>query len=312
MEMSVLIETSVGELVIDLFTESAVACTNFIKLCKLGYYKGKKVFQLQKDFIVHFDSTLSPSLYGQLGGPSSFPMEKHPKFKHSCRGTVAMVPMGGTPPRHATAFYITLRDRIEYLDGTCSVIGKVVEGLDTLDVINECFTDHMQKPLLEIKILAVDVLYDPFDDLEGMDQIVYKEEIVMEEEEEDEKHREMRNKARVLEVMGDLPHADVKPPENVLFVCKLNAATRAEDLEIIFSRFGEIRDCTIIRDWKTGKSLQYAFIEFERQEDCERAYVKMKNVVIDDRRIHVDFSQSVSGLWNKSFRERQHNRKRHR
>merc|ERR1712130_63690 len=29
-------------------------------------------------------------------------------------------------------------------------------------------------------------------------------------------------------------------------------------------------------------------------EACEKAYFKMDNVLIDDRRIHVDFSQSVS------------------
>ena len=43
--------------------------------------------------------------------------------------------------------------------------------------------------------------------------------------------------------MGDLPFADVKPPENVLFVCKLNPITRDEDLELIFSRFGPIARC---------------------------------------------------------------------
>merc|ERR1719242_840110 len=43
-----------------------------------------------------------------------------------------------------------------------------------------------------------------------------------------------------------------------------------------------------------GDSLQYAFVEFDCPEACERAYFKMDNVLIDDRRIHVDFSQSVS------------------
>jgi peptidyl-prolyl cis-trans isomerase-like 4 len=38
-----------------------------------------------------------------------------------------------------------------------------------------------------------------------------------------------------------LPDADVKPPAEVLFVCKLNAVTRDDDLELIFSRFGAIR-----------------------------------------------------------------------
>jgi len=52
--------------------------------------------------------------------------------------------------------------------------------------------------------------------------------------------------------------------------------------------------CEVIRDHKTNDSLQYAFIEFEDTKACEAAYFKMDNVLIDDRRIHVDFSQSVS------------------
>lgn len=54
--------------------------------------------------------------------------------------------------------------------------------------------------------------------------------------------------------------------------------------------------CEVIRDKKTGDSLCYAFIEFDQREECEEAYFKMDNVLIDDCRIHVDFSQSVSKL----------------
>ena len=78
-----------------------------------------------------------------------------------------------------------------------------------------------------------------------------------------------------LEILGDLPSADFKPMENVLFVCKLNPATRSEDLELIFSRFGNVLDCEVIRDQKTGDSLQYAFIEFSNKKECEEAYNKM-------------------------------------
>lgn len=118
------------------------------------------------------------------------------------------------------------------------------------------------------------------------------------EEEKEAKRRqaEARAQALTLEMVGDLPFADVRPPENVLFVCKLNAVTRSEDLELIFSRFGTILSCEVIRDAKTGDSLNYAFIEFDKREEAERAYVKMDNVLIDDRRIHVDFSQSGSKL----------------
>ena len=73
-------------------------------------------------------------------------------------------------------------------------------------------------------------------------------------------------------MVGDLPFANVRPPENILFVCKLNPVTRDEDLELIFSRFGTIMSCQVIRDKVTGDSLQYAFIEFDKREDAEQVY----------------------------------------
>ncbi len=66
--------------------------------------------------------------------------------------------------------------------------------------------------------------------------------------------------------------------------------TQEHDLELIFSRFGPIKSCEVIRDWKTGDSLQYSFIEYETESACIDAYTKMDNVLIDERRIHVDFS----------------------
>lgn len=95
---------------------------------------------------------------------------------------------------------------------------------------------------------------------------------------EEEEERERRNKAAAasaltLEMVGDLPFANVRPPENVLFVCKLNPVTRDEDLELIFSRFGIIMSCQVIRDKRTGDSLQYAFIEFDKREDAEQVCV---------------------------------------
>jgi peptidyl-prolyl cis-trans isomerase-like 4 len=40
------------------------------------------------------------------------------------------------------------------------------------------------------------------------------------------REREARAQALTLEMVGDLPFAEVKPPENVLFVCKLNPVTQ--------------------------------------------------------------------------------------
>lgn len=100
-----------------------------------------------------------------------------------------------------------------------------------------------------------------------------------------------------------MPEADIEPPKNVLFVCKLNPVTQGDDLEIIFSRFGKVLSCEVIRDWKTGDSLQYGFLEFETEDACILAYSKMDGVLVDERRIKVDFSNSVAKLWNQHRRE---------
>jgi peptidyl-prolyl cis-trans isomerase-like 4 len=116
--------------------------------------------------------------------------------------------------------------------------------------------------------------------------------------EESIRRKEAASRAVVLEMTGDLPSADAKPPAEVLFVCKLNPITTDGDLEIIFGRFGPVKTCFICKDWKTQESLCYAFVEFATEAACVMAYEKMNNVLIDDRRIKVDFSQSVSKLWN--------------
>ncbi|KAL9039400.1 MAG: hypothetical protein Q9180_002551 [Flavoplaca navasiana] len=140
------------------------------------------------------------------------------------------------------------------------------------------------------------VVKDDIKEDEDASQVDLDEAAQEELSEKRRREREARAQALTLEIIGDLPYAEVKPPENVLFVCKLNPVTEDEDLDLIFSRFGKIVSCEVIRDKRTGDSLQYAFVEFEDQKACEQAYFKMQGVLIDDHRIHVDFSQSVSRL----------------
>ncbi len=51
--MAVLLETSLGDMVIDLYTENAkLASKNFLKLCKLKHYNNALFFKIQKDYLV--------------------------------------------------------------------------------------------------------------------------------------------------------------------------------------------------------------------------------------------------------------------
>jgi peptidyl-prolyl cis-trans isomerase-like 4 len=51
--MSVLLETSLGNITLDLYVdECKLACTNFLKLCKIKYYNGTLFHNVQRDFLV--------------------------------------------------------------------------------------------------------------------------------------------------------------------------------------------------------------------------------------------------------------------
>ena len=55
-------------------------------------------------------------------------------------------------------FFITLADNIDYLDGKHAVFGHVVEGLETLDKLNEVFVDAQSRPLKDVRIRHVEIL----------------------------------------------------------------------------------------------------------------------------------------------------------
>lgn len=57
------------------------------------------------------------------------------------------------------------------------------------------------------------------------------EEAEEEAREKSRREREARAQALTLEIVGDLPYAEVKPPENVLFVCKLNPVTEGQTVD---------------------------------------------------------------------------------
>lgn len=143
-----------------------------------------------------------------------------------------------------------------------------------------------------------------YEDEEDEDEAARQHRLELQEKQEEEwRKRQETSKAVLLEMLGDRPTADIQAPENVLFVCKLNPFTNDEDLELIFSRFDSRAKAEIIRDPDTGASLQYAFVEFTTNEACNEAYLKMNNALVDDRRIRVDFSQSVAKVWDRYHRK---------
>uniref|UniRef100_A0A8R1HMK5 Peptidyl-prolyl cis-trans isomerase n=1 Tax=Caenorhabditis japonica TaxID=281687 RepID=A0A8R1HMK5_CAEJA len=321
--MAVLLETTLGDLIIDLFVKERPRCSmNFVKLCKKKYYNLNQFHSIERNYVAQTGDpsgtgkggeSVFSDMYGEQG--RYFEREDLPKMRHTRMGIVSFVNNGDN--MLGSQFFITLGENLDYLDDQHTIFGQVTEGLETLERLNEQLTDTNHKPFRDIRISHTIVLDDPFDEDSRIsypprspsptyEMLVKTDQIALDEkEDEDEgktaeeiaeelRQREMAEQAQILEMVGDLRDADEVPPENVLFVCKLNPVTTDEDLEIIFSRFGKINNCEIVRDRRSGDSLQYAFIEFDNPKSCENAFFKMDNVLIDDRRIHVDFSQSVA------------------
>jgi len=325
--MSVLIETSLGNIVIDLYIkECPNTSLNFLKLCKIKYYNDCLFYDVQKDFLAQTgdpDNTGrgGNSIYGIINGEKHryFDDEIRPHLRHNKIGVISTANIG--PNMNSSTFFIQLTDNnLSYLNEKHTVFGRVEEGFDVIEKLNKVYVDKDNRPYQNIRIKHTVVLDDPFDDPVGF--IVptksperrkdfeynrldddfdfnkyYKDKETEEKVKEKLQEHEAKNRAIVLEMLDDLPDADIAPPDTVLFICKLNPITQDDDLEVIFSQFGPIKSCHVVRDRKTGDSLHYAFIEYEKSGDCEKAFFKMNGVVIDERRIKVDFSQSVARLW---------------
>lgn len=323
--MAVVIETTIGDITVDLYLkERPRAALNFLKLCKLKYYNYNLFHTIQHGFIAQTgdpggSGEGGSSIWGVLEGKHKryFEGESVPKIRHTEPGLLSMVCAG--EGLIGSQFFFTLGPDLASLDGGGHVvIGEVTEGHEVLRKLNEAICDEKHRPYKDIRVTHTVVLDDPFDDPRGFREptrspspsaerlvggrIAADEDIddtegkTKEEIAEMLEEKEAKARATILEIVGDIPDAEIAPPENVLFVCKLNPVTTDDDLQIIFSRFGKIKGCEVIRDKVSGDSLQYAFIEFEDKKSCENAYFKMDNVLIDDRRIHVDFSQSVAKI----------------
>ncbi|KAG1675768.1 hypothetical protein FOA52_012424 [Chlamydomonas sp. UWO 241] len=168
--MAVLLETSKGDIVIDLMAaDCPVTTKNFIKLCKAKKYNNCVFLNVQRDFIAQTGDptntgTGGSSIYGLMYGEQArfFDDEIRPHLRHTKKGVVAMA-SGGTG-LNASQFYITLADKLTSLDEKHTVFGQVAEGFDVLDRINDAFIDEGGRPLQNIRIRHAIVLDDPFDD----------------------------------------------------------------------------------------------------------------------------------------------------
>ncbi|XP_073129450.1 peptidyl-prolyl cis-trans isomerase CYP57 [Henckelia pumila] len=162
----VILMTSYGALDIELWPKEAPkAVRNFVQLCLEGYYNGTVFHRAIKSFLVQGGDPTGTGEGGEsiYGGVFSDEFHSRLRFKH--RGLVACAG-AGSPNTNGSQFFITL-DRCDWLDKKHTIFGKVTgDSVFNLLQLGEVETDKDDRPLDPLpKILSVEVLWNPFDDI---------------------------------------------------------------------------------------------------------------------------------------------------
>jgi len=195
-QTSVILKTTVGDIIIKLYDETPKHKANFIKLVSQGYYDGVLFHRVIPQFMIQTgdpDSrTAEPGQPLGSGGPGyTIPAEFSPVLFHK-KGALAAARQSDqvNPQKESSGsqFYIvqgqvytnsqldalvssnkhlpfSSAERIAYttiggtphLDNAYTVFGEVIEGLDIVDKIATVSADQRNRPIADIKIIKATI-----------------------------------------------------------------------------------------------------------------------------------------------------------
>jgi peptidyl-prolyl cis-trans isomerase SDCCAG10 len=167
MTLQVVLHTTLGDLDIELWAKEAPkAVRNFVQLCLEGYYDNTIFHRIIKDFLMQGGD---PTGTGQGGesiyeGGRPFKDEFHTRLRFSHRGLVACANQN-KPDTNSSQFFITL-DRTDSLERKSTIFGRIAgDTIYNLNRFNEQETDRNDIPLEPPRIVSIEVLWNPFDDI---------------------------------------------------------------------------------------------------------------------------------------------------
>ena len=92
-----------------------------------------------------------------------------------------------------------------------------------------------------------------------------------------------------------------------IFVAKLSSGTKSEDLEQIFSQFGQVTSAKVISDRQTGFSKRYGFVEMPDEQAAFQAIDQLNDSELDGSQIVVKLS--VPGTQKRRPQQRREQRR---
>ena len=119
--------------------ETPITVENFVKLIKQGFYDGLKFHRVIPNFMVQGGC---PNGIGNGGPGYEIPCETKAEKQFHDRGVLSMAHRG--PNTGGSQFFICHnRTNTQHLDRVHTAFGKVVQGLDVVDLIRQ--GDKIQK-----------------------------------------------------------------------------------------------------------------------------------------------------------------------
>ncbi len=155
--------TSLGSFTIELYDNVPYHKANFIYLTKQGYFNNTMFHRVVKDFIIqggNADNKETAQKRREIGR-YLLPPDTRKGYKHH-RGTISM-PSSEMDNPHMLAspyeFFIVVTTPGSYhLDGNYTPFGRVVEGMDIVDLINQQPVDDGDWPSKNIYIQKVEIV----------------------------------------------------------------------------------------------------------------------------------------------------------
>jgi cyclophilin family peptidyl-prolyl cis-trans isomerase len=144
------LHTNKGAIEFELFDDDAPKTVeNFVKLARDEFYDGVIFHRVIPDFMIQGGD---PTGTGR-GGPG-YTFEDEFNDNKVVRGALAMANAG--PNTNGSQFFIVTAEATPWLDGKHTVFGRVTNGMDVVDEIENVDTDANDKPRDDVTIERVE------------------------------------------------------------------------------------------------------------------------------------------------------------
>lgn len=162
-EDKVKLTTNLGSFTIQLYDDVPYHKANFIYLTKKGYFDNTMFHRVVKNFIIQGGSSddIETSKKRQAIGRYLLPPDNKKGYKHH-RGTVSMPSSERDNPHKLASpfefFIVVTKPGSYHLDANYTPFGRVIDGMDVVDLINSQPVDEGDWPMQNIYILKAEVV----------------------------------------------------------------------------------------------------------------------------------------------------------